>query len=134
MAVSIKRPLNNFMWAAIGRLSGALHIYEVAEGARMAAESEPFMVSVQELPSSHIDNCLHPYGKIQPSIVRKNELHRRSEFTRGYYCAVAVMLREDGSVTTSVRSLFNQGGDEKTIFAAADADDIELFREYGLLP
>ncbi len=74
----------------------------------MAAESEPFPVTVMEY-------C----GK-------------RKEFTRGYYCAVAVAIKESG-LDTITKSLFNQGGSEEQILAAADAEDIELFREYGLL-
>jgi len=53
---------------------------------------------------------------------------QKSEFARGYFCAVAVALREDGD-TTIVRSLFRQGGDAKL----ADPLDIELFCEYGLM-
>jgi len=47
---------------------------------------------------------------------------------RGYYCAVAVLLREAGSVTTEVRSLYEQGGDP----AQADPHDVELFEAHGL--
>ena len=53
----------------------------------------------------------------------------RDDFTRGYFCAVAVALREDGD-TTIVRSLFQQGGDANM----ADDYDKELFVERGLLP
>lgn len=53
----------------------------------------------------------------------------RSEFARGYFCAVSVLLREEGLVNASVRSLFTQGGDP----AHADPLDIELFRELGLM-
>lgn len=52
----------------------------------------------------------------------------RSDWCRGYYCAVSVLLREEGIVTAAVRSLFEQGGVEH-----ADPDDIALFREHGLL-
>lgn len=53
----------------------------------------------------------------------------RSDFTRGYFCAVSVLLRERGEADTFVRSLFSQGGDP----AQADMLDIELFREHGLM-
>ena len=48
----------------------------------------------------------------------------------GYYCAVAALLRETGTVDTNVKSLFQQGGRPEL----ADADDQELFREHGLMP
>jgi len=53
----------------------------------------------------------------------------RDSWTRGYYCAVAVLLREEGSVTQQVRSLFNQGGAPHE----AAADDLTLFAEHGLI-
>lgn len=59
--------------------------------------------------------------------------HRRkvptSDFTRGYFCAVSVALREEGIVSAAVRSMFEQGGDP----TLADPFDIELFREHGLM-
>lgn len=54
----------------------------------------------------------------------------QDDFSRGYYCAVAVLLREWGDVNTDVRSLFSQGGDP----TKADLCDQELFREHGLMP
>jgi len=51
------------------------------------------------------------------------------EWSRGYYCAVAVLLRESGTVTPELRSLFNAGGGHEH----ADNEDIELFREHGLM-
>lgn len=53
----------------------------------------------------------------------------RVEWCRGYYCAVAVLLREAGCVTTEVRSLYEQGGSPEH----ADAEDAILFRQHGLL-
>jgi len=53
-----------------------------------------------------------------------------NDFERGYYCAVAALLREEGNVTTSVRSLFGSGGNPLN----ADQTDIDLFRKHGLLP
>lgn len=49
---------------------------------------------------------------------------------RGYYAAVAVLLREAGVVTTEVQSLFAQGGGVEH----CDPDDAQLFRVHGLLP
>lgn len=54
---------------------------------------------------------------------------KHSEFSRGYYCAVAVLLREVGVVTTDVRNLFQQGGNP----LLADSDDVALFRQHGLI-
>ncbi|WP_043003069.1 hypothetical protein [Comamonas testosteroni] len=50
-------------------------------------------------------------------------------FKRGYFCAVAVLLREEGSASTEVKSLFAQGGSPLD----ADAEDIALFKEHGLM-
>ena len=50
-------------------------------------------------------------------------------FKRGYFCAVAVLLREEGAATTAVKSLFSQCGSPLD----ADAEDIALFKEYGLM-
>ncbi len=50
-------------------------------------------------------------------------------WSRGYFCAVAALLREEGCVTAGVQSLFAQGGDAKL----ADPDDIELFRQHGMM-
>lgn len=52
-----------------------------------------------------------------------------NEWCKGYYCAVSVLLREEGIVTPAVRSLFDQGGGVEN----ADPVDIALFREHGLL-
>lgn len=52
------------------------------------------------------------------------------EWQRGYYCAVATLLREEGLATTAVRSLYAQGGGTKF----ADAEDIALFAQHGLVP
>ncbi|ADV02180.1 hypothetical protein [Alicycliphilus denitrificans] len=53
----------------------------------------------------------------------------RDSWTRGYYCAVAVLLREEGAVTPQVRSLFKQGGAPHE----AAAGDLALFAEHGLI-
>lgn len=50
-------------------------------------------------------------------------------FKRGYFCAVAVLLKEEGSASTQVKSLFVQGGSPLD----ADAEDIALFKEHGLM-
>ncbi|WP_454727905.1 MULTISPECIES: hypothetical protein [Cupriavidus] len=50
-------------------------------------------------------------------------------WARGYFCAVAVLLREEEAVTTTVRSLFTGGGDSRH----ADPEDQALFRQYGLM-
>lgn len=53
----------------------------------------------------------------------------QSQWVRGYFCAVAVLLREEGSVTPTVKSLFDQGGNA----LEADVEDQELFRDHGLM-
>ncbi|CAN7781142.1 hypothetical protein LJR296_008012 [Cupriavidus necator] len=52
-----------------------------------------------------------------------------NDWERGYFCAVAVLLREEGSATTAVRSLFAQGGDS----TKSDPQDLALFRQHGLI-
>ncbi|MDF0506545.1 hypothetical protein POK33_37975 [Burkholderia cenocepacia] len=51
-----------------------------------------------------------------------------TSWTRGYYCAVAALLREEGTVTTAVSNLFAAGGD----WRKADPYDIALFEQHGL--
>lgn len=53
----------------------------------------------------------------------------QSQWVRGYFCAVAVLLREEGAVTPAVKSLFDQGGSA----LKADVEDQELFRAHGLM-
>lgn len=52
----------------------------------------------------------HLSGKSADRINEVIDKISRDSWTRGYYCAVAVLLREEGSVTHQVCSLFNQGG------------------------
>lgn len=52
------------------------------------------------------------------------------EWSRGYYCAVAILLRESGCVTPEVRSLYRQGSRPQH----AHPDDTALFEEHGLTP
>lgn len=54
---------------------------------------------------------------------------QQSDFVNGYYCAVAVALREEGTVTRTVQSMFNQGGSPEL----ANPEDVELFRQFGLM-
>lgn len=51
------------------------------------------------------------------------------DFVHGYYCAVAVALREAGTVTKAVQSMFEQGGAPER----AAPEDVELFKQYGLM-
>lgn len=46
----------------------------------------------------------------------------------GYYHAVAALVKMEGRVTNSVYALFGSGGP----LVDADADDVELFRQFGL--
>lgn len=54
---------------------------------------------------------------------------RQNLFERGYFCAVATMLRMEGCVNAQIRELFEGGGDP----LKADRFDVELFREHGLI-
>ncbi|MBA9846746.1 hypothetical protein [Ralstonia pickettii] len=51
------------------------------------------------------------------------------ERARGYFSAVAALLRLEGRVTPAVRTLFAAGGDP----TKAESDDVTLFRAHGLL-
>lgn len=51
-----------------------------------------------------------------------------NNWLRGYYCAVAQALREEGGTTTLIESLFRNGGD----WREADPEDIALFKQHGL--
>lgn len=55
---------------------------------------------------------------------------REVDWRRGYYCAVAALLREAGCVTPDVRMLYAAGGNA----ADADPQDAEVFTEHGLTP
>lgn len=52
----------------------------------------------------------------------------KSSFEKGYFCAVATLLRIEGHATTAVQELF-RGGDWRN----ADKEDIALFREHKLI-
>lgn len=60
---------------------------------------------------------------------KRREKRDVRNWCQGYYCAVATLIREAGCVETSVRDLFKHGGDPEL----ADSEDLELFREHGLL-
>lgn len=51
------------------------------------------------------------------------------EWARGYYCAVAALLRVERCVTNDVRDLFAHGGCAER----ADPEDMALFRQHGLM-
>ena len=57
-------------------------------------------------------------------------MSKRNDFERGFFCAVATMIRMDGHVETQARELFGMGGEP----ANADPYDIQTFREHGLMP
>lgn len=73
--------------------------------------------------------CAKHAGRRLPPVDKK-----RKDFIRGYYCAVSVLLREQGVVGTSTRSLFNQGASIEAVLAYADEYDLALFRTYKLIP
>lgn len=55
----------------------------------------------------------------------------KADFIRGYYCAVAVLLKEEG-LNTHSESLFRQGGSKAAILLCADKQDIETMKQHGL--
>ena len=67
------------------------------------------------------------------SAVRRPASKHRDEWVRGYFCAVAILLREtcaEGAANTEAVSLFKNGGP----WHDADAEDIEPFQRHGLIP
>jgi hypothetical protein len=55
-------------------------------------------------------------------------LRTRDEWRRGYFCAVANLIKMDGVEPTG-EALFRAGGD----WRYADAEDIATLREHGLI-
>jgi len=53
----------------------------------------------------------------------------KDSFSRGYFCAVAVLLKETGCASAEVQSLFRQGGSP----LEAAAEDLALFAKHGLI-
>jgi hypothetical protein len=58
---------------------------------------------------------------------------KRDQFVAGYYCAVAALIAKDGA-DTHAKELFREGASVKDILASADPIDLDVFKEYGLLP
>lgn len=52
-----------------------------------------------------------------------------TDWARGYFCAVAQMIRIEGKTSTTTEELFKAGGD--SVFA--DPEDRTIFREHGLI-
>ena len=52
-----------------------------------------------------------------------------SDFNRGYFCAIAALIKIEGLVSTAAKELFNAGENPER----ADDDDFEIFVEHGLL-
>lgn len=55
---------------------------------------------------------------------------RKLNWEQGWFAAVATLIRLEGCATTNVDELFKAGGDPRR----ADDEDIELFRQHGLMP
>jgi hypothetical protein len=53
-------------------------------------------------------------------------------FIRGYFCAVAVLLQDEGASNARVDTLWNGGGGVESA-KYADPEDINVFRHYGFL-
>ena len=60
---------------------------------------------------------------------RPKAAQAQNDFSRGYFCAVATLLRMEGRANTDVRDLFRCGGKPEL----ADEEDKQLFREHGLM-
>lgn len=55
----------------------------------------------------------------------------RDDWSRGYFCAVAMAAKSEGIATTLVRELFD--GNHKH-WESADEEDKEILRSIGLIP
>ena len=51
-----------------------------------------------------------------------------SDFNRGYFCAIAALIKIEGLVSATTKELFNAG----TNPTCADDEDFEIFVKYGL--
>ena len=56
-------------------------------------------------------------------------MHSSHEFERGYFCALAALVRYDGWVTAISEELFAAGGD----WRHADEEDIQTLKDVGLI-
>lgn len=52
-----------------------------------------------------------------------------SDFNRGYFCAIAALIKSEGQVNTIAKELFDAG----TNPACADDGDFQVFIEHGLI-
>lgn len=71
--------------------------------------------------------------EVHPNCRTQSELSATSglaAWQRGYFCAVAALIRQNGVVTTDALELFKAGGDA----TKADECDQEIFRKTGLMP
>ncbi len=74
-----------------------------------------------------------PSGEID--VEAQREAHRSAvpadgrQWSSGYYCAVALLLRNEGMVTPAIRELFDAGGGHEH----TDPGDVETFRAHGLI-
>jgi len=75
-------------------------------------------------PSGELKRALDSIAALAPS----PKARAPSDWCRGYFCAVSVALREEGTRTPAIDSLFSQGGD----WRQADPEDIALFMQHGL--
>lgn len=69
----------------------------------------------------------------EPKIIQPKPDDHARHFSRGYFCAVAVYLKEscqEGVADTMAESLFRQAGD----WQHADPEDIATFRLHKLIP
>lgn len=74
-----------------------------------------------------------PSGSLRCDGVVGQKRPKKDEWSRGYYCAIAMMLKRnyaEGVSGPDTGELFRSGGD----WRQADPEDIETFRRHGLLP
>lgn len=90
-------------------------LYEIQAALRRYAEafdaaSAALLITpelLRERDAAHDALLAIARGDTQPPVHRDDY---GTEWARGYYCAVAILLREDGLATPHVRSLYRQGG------------------------
>lgn len=77
----------------------------------------------------HRDNEKHREPVLVDFVPEHLKINPPSDFTRGFFCAVASFITAHGSSHTGIREVFKQGGDPLN----ADPQDIETFKQHGLM-
>ncbi|AQH05622.1 hypothetical protein A9R05_42125 (plasmid) [Burkholderia sp. KK1] len=86
-------------------------------------------VAVESRYSSPREQMTLPSTPLATSTTPSRKRPSDGGWSRGYFCAVAILLNEEGGASEVVRSLFRQGGSTDGI----EELDAALFRAHGLM-